>query len=78
LRTSIIGAIRNGLALRPFCRQVDVAKDCSLNPDDPLARKPIVGASLLANLLKFFASKLAPTGREFSNEQSGLNMNGRY
>jgi hypothetical protein len=33
-----------------------------LNPDNPLGRKLIVGASLLAKIFGKFASKLAPTG----------------
>jgi hypothetical protein len=37
-----------------------------------LGRKPIAGASLLAKIFDKFASKLAPTGRGFSNGQFGL------
>jgi hypothetical protein len=43
-----------------------------LIPDSSLGRKPIVGASLLAKSFKSFASKPAPTEREFSNALFGL------
>jgi hypothetical protein len=38
-----------------------------INPDNPLGRKPIVGASLLAKIFDIFASKLAPTGCGIAN-----------